>query len=56
MMNVVRISRELIAPCLKKLLEIVFVMLKDIDKDINKSGEDFDNMLKGIIKNANNDV
>ena len=55
-MNVVGIARKLIAPCLKKLMEIVFVMLKDIDKDINKSGEAFDNILKSIIKNINENV
>jgi hypothetical protein len=54
--TVVRIARQLIASCLKKLIEIVFVMLKDIDKDINKNGEMFDTLLKSILKNMGDAV
>lgn len=55
-MNVVKIADHLIAPCLKKLLEIVFVMLKDIDQDINSDGEKLNADVAGIVKNMGEEV
>lgn len=56
MMNVVKIADHLIVPCLKKLLEIVFVMLKDIDEDINSDGERLNADIAGIVKNMGDEV
>lgn len=55
-MNVAKVSNYLIAPCLHNLLEIIFVMLKDIDKDVNQSGEEFDKLVKSILKNMGEEV
>lgn len=56
LMNVTKVSNFLIAPCLNNLLEIIFVMLKDIDKDVNQSGEEFDHLVKSILKNMGEEV
>jgi hypothetical protein len=55
-MNVTKVSNYLIAPQMNNLLEIIFVMLKDVDKDVNQSGEEFDRLVKSILKNMGEEV
>lgn len=55
-MNVTRISGNLIQSQLCELMEIIFVMLEDIDKEINLTGEELDRLVKSIVKNMGEEI
>ena len=50
LMNVTRISNHLVQSKLSDLMEIIFVMLEDVDKEINMNGEEFDRLVKSVVK------
>lgn len=56
LLNVVRISDDHITGCLENLLEIIYLMLKDIDTEIVRGAEKLDGLLKIVIKDIEDQI